>query len=116
MKFYKTSEGENSIHRVAVYLQDDKHKGTVYVEIAGISIGKEVLDRAIREVLYGDIYSDKLCSMLLQDDYIPIYKYPRKKKEFVYLLERKFSEHFIIGVMIIDRIMEDQYSQQAPAF
>jgi hypothetical protein len=45
--------------------------------------------------------------MLLEDEYIHNYKYPRRKNDFVYLLERKFAEDFIIGVKIIDFIFED---------
>jgi len=38
----------------------------------------------------------------LDDDYIPIYKSPRRKKDFVYLLERKLAENYIVAVKIID--------------
>jgi hypothetical protein len=102
VKSYTTFLETKSIHKVAVYLQDDKHKGTVYVKIVGNKLGKNVLDQSIRQVLYGDIYNDADCSQLLEDEFINIYKLPRTKREFVYLLERKYAEDFIIGVKIID--------------
>jgi hypothetical protein len=104
MKSYITYENKQSIHKVVVYLQDDKHKGIVYVRIVGNKLGKDVLDQSIRQVLAGEIYLDEDCSILLEDEYIHIYKYPRRKTDFVYLLERKFAEDFIIGVKIIDCI------------
>jgi hypothetical protein len=107
VKSYITYEKKQSIHKVVVYLQDDKHKAAVYVKIVGNKLGKDVLEQSIRQVLVGEIYSDEGCSLLLEDEYIHIYKYPRRKKDFVYLLERKFAEDFIIGVKIIDCIFED---------
>jgi hypothetical protein len=102
VKSYTTFLQTESIHKVAVYLQDDQHKGTVYVKILGNKLGKNVIDQSIKNVLDGDIYLDEDCSQLLEDEFINIYKYPRRKKDFVYLLERKFAEDFIIGVKIID--------------
>jgi hypothetical protein len=102
VKSYTTYLQTKSIHKVAVYLQDDKHKGTVYVKIVGNNLGKNVLDQSIKHVMYGDIYIDEDCSQLLEDEYINIYKLPSKKNEFVYLLERKYAEDFIVGVKIID--------------
>jgi hypothetical protein len=99
---YTTFLETESIHKVAVYLQDDRHKATVYVKILGNKLGKHVIDQSINHVLDGDIYIDEDCSQLLEDEYITIYKYPRRKKDFVYLLERKFAADYIIGVKIID--------------
>jgi hypothetical protein len=102
MKSYITYQRNQTIHKVAVYLQDDMHKGVVYVKIVGNNLGKDVLEQAINQVLYGDVYSNEDCSQLLEDEFIHIYKYPRKKSDFVYLLERKYAEDFIIGVKIMD--------------
>jgi hypothetical protein len=102
VKSYTTHLQTKSIHKVAVFLQDNKHKGTVYVKIVGNKLGKDVLEQSIKHVLDGEIYVDADCSQLLEDDYINIYKFPRRKKDFVYLLERKFAEDFIIGVKIVD--------------
>jgi hypothetical protein len=68
---------------------------------------RQMVHQSIRQVLVGEIYTDEDCSLLLEDEYIHIYKYPRRKNDFVYLLERKFAEDFIIGVKIIDCIYED---------
>jgi hypothetical protein len=104
VKNYNTYLENESIHKVAVYIQDDQHTNTVYVKIAGNTHGKYVLDESINEVLYGEIYTDMDCLQLLQDEYIEIYKFPRRKKDFVYLIERKFAENYIVGVRIIDHI------------
>jgi hypothetical protein len=102
LKSYTTFSESKTIHKVVVYLQDDEHKGKVYVKIEGDQLGKNVIDQSIKHVLGGEIYIDEDCSELFEDEYIHIYKYPRRKNDFVYLLERKFAEDFIIGVKIID--------------
>jgi hypothetical protein len=107
VKTYPTYLETESVHNIAVYIQDDQHKSIVYVKIAGYTHGKYVLDQSIREVLYGEIYTDKDCLQLLQDEYIEIYKFPRRKKDFVYLIERKYAENYIVGVRIIECIFED---------
>jgi hypothetical protein len=107
VKSYITYEKKQCIHKVVVYLQDDKHKATVYVKVVGNKLGKEVIDQSVRQVLDGEIYLDEDCSLLLADEYIHIYKYPRRKNDYVYLLERKFAEDYIIGVKIIDCFIED---------
>jgi hypothetical protein len=104
VKFYTTHLQMKSIHKVAVYLQDNKHKGTVYVKIVGNTLGNDVLVQSIKQVMDGEIYVDVDCLQLLEDDYINIYKFPRRKNDFVYLLERKFVEDFIVGVKIVDCI------------
>jgi hypothetical protein len=102
VKTYTTYLEAKSIHKVAVYLQDDMHKGIVYVKIQGMKLGKDVLVQSIRQVFEGEIYLDEDCLQLLEDDYINIYKSPRSKKDFVYLIERKYAKDFIVGVKIID--------------
>jgi hypothetical protein len=79
VKSYITYRQKQSLQIVVVYLQDDKHKAVVYVKIVGDKLGKEVLDQAIRQVLDGEVYLDEDCSLLLEDEYIHIYKYPRRK-------------------------------------
>lgn len=102
MKTYSIAIEMESIHKVAVSIQDDKHKGSVYTKVEGTKWGKQVIDQSIKNVLDGEIYTDKDCSQLLEDDYIPIYKFPRRKKDFVYLIERRFAEDYIVAVNIID--------------
>jgi len=102
VKTYTTYIELESIHIVAISLQDDKHKGMVYAKIEGTKLGMAVIDQSISNMLKGEIYSDEDCSQLLDDDYIPIYKSPRRKKDFVYLLERKLAENYIVAVKIID--------------
>jgi hypothetical protein len=104
VKSYTTYIDTNSIHKVAVYLQDDMHKGIVYVKIKGMELGKDVLEQSIRQVFEGEIYLDEDCFQLLEDEYINIYKSPRSKKDFVYMIERKYAKDFIVGVKIIDYI------------
>jgi hypothetical protein len=87
-----------------VYIQDDKHKAIVYVKIKGMELGKDVLDQSIRQVFEGEIYLDEDCLLPLEDDYINIYKSPRSKKDFVYVIERKYAKDFIVGVKIIDYV------------
>jgi hypothetical protein len=101
---YTTFLESESIHKVAVYLQDDQHKATVYVKIMGNQLGKNVIDESLNQVLDGEVYLDEDCSRLLEDDFIKIYKSPRRKKDFVYLIERTFAADYIIGVKIVDRI------------
>jgi hypothetical protein len=102
VKIYSTAINTESIHRVAISLQDDKHKGTVYAKIKGTKLGKQVIEQSISHVLNGEIYSDAYCSQLLDDEYIHIFRTPSRKKDFVYLIERKFAEDYIVAVNIID--------------
>ena len=102
MRTYATDVQKKTTHKVAVYLQDDHHKGTVYVKIKGDRLGKDVLEQSFGHLLDGDIYLDEGCNQLLNDDFIEIYKLPRRKKDFVFLIERKKAEDFIVGVKIID--------------
>lgn len=114
MKKYSTAFEIESIHTVAISLQDDKHKGKVYTKVEGTKLGKQILEQSISQVIDGEIYVDKACLQLVEDDYIQIYKTPRRKKDFVYLIERKFAEDYIVAVNIIDcyAIEKDDYFKE----
>jgi len=105
LKEYRTDSNASSIpaiHIVAVRLQDDELKGTVYARVVGNAFGLEVLEKAIDHFVEGDVYEDKECSQLVQDGFFEIVRTPRRKDDFVFLIDREIVERFVVGVEIVD--------------
>lgn len=102
MRSYDTESSLMSTHKVAIFLQDGEHRGVVYTQIVGEQYGKEVLDEAMNQVMKGAIYTNAGCTNPLENEYIEIYKHPRRKHDFILLIDRNYAGEYIVGTSIIE--------------
>jgi hypothetical protein len=91
--------------KVAILLQDHDATAKVYVEIQGDLKSREAMVEAIKRLENGLIYADERCSILIESDYIEVYRrksFSRKNEEdFIFLIDRAYAENYVVSAKIM---------------